>query len=485
MRLIHSQHFGKYTAYAKLGSGGMAEVYAAYSKNVFGVNKRVAIKVMGSAFSQNPKLLEMFKQETQLAVHMSHNNVASAIDFGVHQDQFFSVIEYVDGYSLLEILKEANDSEGRLTTSDILYIAKEASAGLDYIHRFREPKSNKPLNIIHCDISPQNIMVSREGQIKIIDFGVAMTEDSARLRDPNQQFGKVRYMSPEQILGEAATQLSDIFAFGIVLWELVAGQRIFANHNREEILRQTIDFGTPDPREFRPETPLPLIDIIKKATARNPKDRYQKMSELHREVTILLNTSAPAYTSEDFRERLEHRIKTPLDLNITPTNETNEESLSTLPRIRDFRPIEPLIDRTIYIKPIYILLLALTIATYYLDKYNQTPSRETLSAHFVERASRYLNTGRLRPKPPPDEMPTSKVPPMNSILQRIQIHTTPDGAQVWIDGQPTDLKTPTTAAFEGKKTQTLMLRLSGYRDVHVPITKDVTKVDIRLLPLGQ
>jgi serine/threonine protein kinase len=294
------EHFGKYILLERLASGGMAEVYLSKSTGAVGVNKFVAIKRILPQFSDHPEFIDMFKEEAKICVNLNHGNVVSIYDFGVERGQFFLVMEYVEGRNMRQILNELKKSNGQFSIEQISYMMKEVAAGLDHAHRLLDGTTGKPLNIVHRDMSPQNIMVSFEGEVKIIDFGIAKAETQVEATKAGTLKGKYGYMSPEQADGQGIDPRTDIFSLGIVLWELLANDRLFTSNNEAAILRKIRDCQVPAIRKINPTVPPELERIVNKALAKDRSLRYQTAAALHRDLNRFLNTEYPEFSPHDF-----------------------------------------------------------------------------------------------------------------------------------------------------------------------------------------
>ncbi|MFS4458250.1 protein kinase domain-containing protein [Bdellovibrio sp. HCB2-146] len=294
------EHFGKYILLERLAAGGMAEVYLSKSTGAVGVNKFVAIKRILPQFSDNPEFIDMFKEEAKIAVNLNHGNVVSIYDFGVEKGQFFLVMEYVEGRNLRQILNELKKANTQFTIEQISYMMKEVAAGLDHAHRLLDGTTGKPLNIVHRDMSPQNIMVSFEGEVKIIDFGIAKAETQIEATKAGTLKGKYGYMSPEQADGQNIDPRTDIFSLGIVLWELLANDRLFTSNSEAAILRKIRDCQIPAIRKINPSVPPELERIVNKALAKDRSLRYQTAAALHRDLNRFLNTQYPEFSPHDF-----------------------------------------------------------------------------------------------------------------------------------------------------------------------------------------
>ncbi|WP_374029174.1 protein kinase [Bdellovibrio bacteriovorus] len=294
------EQFGKYILLERLAAGGMAEVYLSKSTGAVGVNKFVAIKRILPQYSDHQEFIEMFKEEAKIAVNLNHGNVVSIYDFGVEKGQFFLVMEYVEGRNLRQILNELKKSNTQFTIEQIIYMMKEVAAGLDHAHRCIDGTTGKPLNIVHRDMSPQNIMVSFEGEVKIIDFGIAKAETQLEATKAGTLKGKYGYMSPEQADGQSIDPRTDIFSMGIVLWELLANDRLFTSNSEAAILRKIRECQVPSIRKINPSVPPELERIVNKALAKDKSLRYQTAAALHRDLNRFLNTQYPEFSPHDF-----------------------------------------------------------------------------------------------------------------------------------------------------------------------------------------
>lgn len=294
------EQFGKYLLLEKVAAGGMAEIYLAKSAAANGLNKFVAIKRILPQFSNNEDFVAMFKEEAKVCINLNHSNVVSIFDFGIESGQFFLVMDYVEGRNLRQIINELKKTNKSFSIDQALYLVKEAAAGLDHAHRCVDSTNGKPLNITHRDMSPQNVMVSFEGEIKVIDFGIAKAETEAEDTKAGTLKGKFSYMSPEQAEGQPIDPRTDVFALGIVLWELLANDRLFTGSNEAAILRKVRDCQVPPIRKINPTVPQELERIVMKALAKDKNVRYQTAANFHRDLNRFLNTQYPDFSPQDF-----------------------------------------------------------------------------------------------------------------------------------------------------------------------------------------
>lgn len=303
------EQFGKYVLLEKIAAGGMAEVFVAKSAGANGVNKFVAIKKILPQFSQNNEFVNFFKAEAEVTINLSHSNIVSIYDFGIENEQFFLVMELVEGKNLRQIINELKKINKSISIEQALYIIKEAASGLDHAHRCVDTKTGKPLNITHRDMSPQNVMISYEGEVKVIDFGIAKAETEGEATKAGTLKGKFAYMSPEQSEGYPIDPRTDVFALGIILWELLANDRLFTGSNEAAILRKVRECQIPSIRKINPLVPAELEKIVMKALAKDRNVRYQTAANLHKDLNRFLNTQYPDFAPQDFSSFIKDAFK--------------------------------------------------------------------------------------------------------------------------------------------------------------------------------
>lgn len=278
----------------------MAEVYLAKSTGAAGISRWVAIKRILPQYSENPEFVEMFKEEAKIAVNLNHSNVVSIHEFGIQNAQFFLVMEYVEGQNLRQILNHLKKIGKAFSVDQIVYIIKEVAAGLDHAHRCIDGASGQPLNITHRDISPQNVMISFEGETKVVDFGIAKAETQVESTRTGTIKGKFGYMSPEQAEGEIVDLRTDVFSLGIVLWEMLSSERLFTSNSEAATLKKIRECQIPSLRKINPAIPPELERICNKALAKDKSLRYQTASALHKDLNRFLNTQYPEFSPHDF-----------------------------------------------------------------------------------------------------------------------------------------------------------------------------------------
>jgi serine/threonine protein kinase/predicted ATPase len=272
--------FGKYSLVRKIGAGGMAEVFLARTAVAQGLAKTLVIKKIHPAFARSRQFVTMFVDEAKIALGLNHPNIIQVFDFGAVGDTYFLAMEYVDGMDLLRLLQDMARDRKRLPYGLAAYIVQQVAKGLDYAHR-KADEFGEALGIVHRDISPQNVLLSWDGAVKIVDFGIARARDVHE--DEGVIKGKFAYMSPEQARGEPVDCRSDVFALGIVLYELVAARPLFPGKGKE-VLELVKAGAIPPVRDHAPELPDALERILARALAYHRGDRYQTARDLQNDL---------------------------------------------------------------------------------------------------------------------------------------------------------------------------------------------------------
>ncbi|MBX2813822.1 MAG: protein kinase [Myxococcales bacterium] len=272
-----NQRFGPYVILDRIGEGGMAEIFLAKMQGYSGFEKLIALKKILPKYSKNSTFANMMIHEAKLAAALNHFNVVQVYDLGEIDGQIFIAMEYVRGRDLSAVLSNVYLRREYLPIELSLFIATEFLTGLEYAHRLRGAEGT-PLGIIHRDISPQNILISYEGEVKVTDFGIArgISPDSNCAEVANLH-GKFGYMSPEQALSESVDQRSDVFSAGVVLWEMLVGARLFRGRTPQETGRMVTSNTVPKPSSVNPDVPSDVDAICLKALSRDKSYRYQTM----------------------------------------------------------------------------------------------------------------------------------------------------------------------------------------------------------------
>ena len=293
------KNFGKYTIIKKIASGGMAEIFLAAGLSPTGLSRFFVIKRILSQYSENRELKEMFKTEGRVACNLKHKNIVPMYEFDIEQDQFYLIMDYISGKTVRDFIKKLESLKSTIDIRHSVFIAQEIASGLSYAHNAIDSSTGKPLNLIHRDISPQNAMISYEGEVRLIDFGISKVADIDLTRAGHLK-GKFNYMSPEQARGEKLDTRTDIFCLGIILWELLSGKRLFKTKNEMDALKKIKHCDIPDIQSLNPKVPNELARIVHKALNKNKNLRHDSASELAKELNIFLNKNYSEFSQHDF-----------------------------------------------------------------------------------------------------------------------------------------------------------------------------------------
>ena len=263
----------RYEIIRSIGEGGMANVYLGYDTIL---DRNVAIKILRGDLSNDEKFVRRFQREALSASSLAHPNIVEVYDVGEDNGLYYIVMEYIEGKTLKQLLKK----RGTLTLSEAIDIMLQLTDGMAHAH---------DSYIIHRDLKPQNVMIKDDGQIKITDFGIAMALNSTQLTQTNSVMGSVHYLPPEQASGKGCTTKSDIYSMGIIFYELLSGSLPFKGDNAVEIALKHMRDPLPSLREDNPAIPQSIENIIRKATAKNPKNRYDDVKSMHADLLTALD----------------------------------------------------------------------------------------------------------------------------------------------------------------------------------------------------
>jgi len=257
----------RYRVIEKIAAGGMAEVYRAESAGLEGFKKTVAIKRVLPHLSQKKEFIGMFLDEARLSASLSHSNVVQVFDIGVGDETYFIVMEYVDGANLKSIIENRKLSGRPISVEAACLITLRICEGLSYAHEARDALG-QPLGIVHRDVSPPNVLLTPHGEVKVVDFGLAKANSQLESSEPGIIKGKFSYLSPEAALGETVDHRTDIFATGIILWEMITGQRLFLGDTDLATVRQVQSAKVPPLGQYAPEVPPALEHVMARVRAR-------------------------------------------------------------------------------------------------------------------------------------------------------------------------------------------------------------------------
>jgi serine/threonine protein kinase len=295
--------FGQYQLIEKIAQGGMAEIFKGRALDAAGLERAIVIKRILPHIAASPEFVEMLIDEAKIAVMLSHGNIAQIYDLGKVADDYFIVMEYVEGKTVSQIMKRLKTQGKLMPIAYACYIVREIAAALDYMHRKTDDGGN-PLHIVHRDISPQNAILSTAGTVKIIDFGIAKAKTKVSTTDSGVLKGKFAYMSPEHAEGMKLDHRTDIFSLGVILFELLTGQRLFKGKNNMETVKRVKKAKVPTPSSLRPAVPKVLDQIVFKSLQKDREKRYQSALDMVQDLTKFLVNHYPEFSPREMASYL-------------------------------------------------------------------------------------------------------------------------------------------------------------------------------------
>jgi eukaryotic-like serine/threonine-protein kinase len=527
---------GRYRILGFLASGGMAEILLAKLLGPGGFERAVVVKRVLPHLARQPKFREMFLDEARIVARIRHPNVVDVGELGQEGRELFLVMEYLAGESVAGLTKRLGNRRQRLDPSLAAHIVAEASAGLHAAHELRT-EDGQPLEVVHRDVSPQNIFLTYDGGVKLLDFGIAKFGDRSVETHTGQVKGKFAYMSPEQCCAEVLDRRSDVFALGIMLWELCTGERLFQRPNELLVWKAIVEEPIPRPSERMPEGAPPLSAelerVIMRALERDKEARYQTAGQFRRELLVALRQLDPEHNASEqlagvmrlvFSDRIQQkdemlrRVRAGDTITSVPSAEvdpdTGEREVDVTPFAEETPPTRRALPlptrsldhdphvRTVRTDPDIALIeptgarrrrrlgIAVAIATILVSA-----GGITVGVALTRDEAVASNDGTTVPstagaastpssQSPPAEVDSTGTPvtPPDSAeahAMRIRVTTSPEGATVLLGGvergtTPTEIETPRP----GPGTS-LVLRLDGYRDYIEELPSEGDYVHVR------
>jgi serine/threonine protein kinase len=287
------ERLGPYTLLERLGAGGMAVVYRGERHGEAGFKKKVALKRILPQYRRDPSLLERFAAEARTNARLDHPNLLQVIDFGIDPEPYL-VLEFVEGVSVSQVMQRLLSRGEKLELAAALFIVTEAALGLDHAHRKRDDDGN-PLGIVHRDVSPQNVLLSSEGAVKVSDFGLVKAADNVLKTASGISIGKISYMAPEQAEGGTVDARADVFALGVTLWELLTLESLIPPSDPAQAAQLLRSGPFRPPSALRPDVPPQLDAIVMRCLALDANERMPSMQRLSQELRELLHQTAAGY----------------------------------------------------------------------------------------------------------------------------------------------------------------------------------------------
>lgn len=303
---------GKYELIRKLAAGGMAEVFLARSAGPMGFEKFVVVKRILPHLAEEASFVSMFLTEARLAAQLNHPNIVQVFDFGEVNGTYFLVMELIDGVNLRLIGRRAHEANQALPLPVVCRIVSLACEGLAYAHEFHDPTTNEPLELVHRDVSPDNILIARNGSVRVVDFGIAKAANQTSLTRTGTVKGKFAYMPPEQINGLGVDRRADVYALGIVLYELVAGRKPFDTSNEAVIVRAILHEPIVPASTFRPGVPAEIERILATALAKSRDERYVDARAFQQDLEKFIQASGSLVSPQDISQLVKTYAGSPM-----------------------------------------------------------------------------------------------------------------------------------------------------------------------------
>jgi eukaryotic-like serine/threonine-protein kinase len=328
--------FGKYEILRRIAVGGMAGIYLAVQRGSHGFEKVVVLKVILPELSTNDEFISMFLDEARLAATLEHTNVVRVYDFGSIDGRYYLCMEHLPGEDLSSVLQRLKSIQRPVPQATAFDVVIGAAIGLDYVHRLSD-SMGRPLNIVHRDVSPSNIIVTYHGQVKLVDFGIARATSNINQTAVGTLKGKVAYVSPEQAAGDVIDGRSDIFALGTVLYELLTGVRLFKRESDLATLRAVVSESIAPPSTLRPDLPPEADRIVLKALSRPLEQRYQSGAEMADDLMRLMTTQGWLRSERalaDFMTQTFDATRRAAKLSVSPVAENETTGVLRTPSIK-------------------------------------------------------------------------------------------------------------------------------------------------------
>jgi predicted Ser/Thr protein kinase len=293
------KRMGPYFLRRKVARGGMAELFLADYVREDGFRRKVAVKRILPHLVENPDFVKMFTREARVAAVLQHPNIVQIFDYGKIENAYFIAMEYIDGKNLGEILSTLKQG---LPVDHAIFIISEICKGLDYAHTKRDDNSGEPLNIVHRDISPQNLLISYRGEVKISDFGISKARSEPSLTQAGVIKGKLAYLSPEQALGKSVDRTADIYALGLVFYETLTGKRVYQFSGDIEAIRAIPKMEIDPLMNAMPQVPQELNRIVMKCLEKKKDSRYQSASAVYADLAALKKELQISFDASDLAD---------------------------------------------------------------------------------------------------------------------------------------------------------------------------------------
>ena len=329
--------FGKYYLLERINVGGMAEVFKAKTYGVEGFERFVAVKRILPNIAEDEEFISMFIDEAKIAVQLNHANIAQIFDLGKVDDSYFIALEYISGKDLRGIFDHCNDEGEIMPIPQACFVIMKVCEGLDYAHNKRD-NTGQEMHLVHRDVSPQNVLISYEGEVKLVDFGIAKAVGKASKTQAGILKGKFGYMSPEQVRGMPLDRRSDIFSVGIVLYELITGERLFHGESDFSTLEKVRNVEILPPSTYNRKIPEELEQIVLRTLSKDAEDRYEYAIDLHDDLQAFMYSSGAFYSRKDLAAWMKESFSIEID---EEEKKQDEHRQMPAPDVRSSAPPPP------------------------------------------------------------------------------------------------------------------------------------------------
>jgi eukaryotic-like serine/threonine-protein kinase len=321
--------FGPFELLGRIAKGGMAEIYLARQRPAPRVERLLVVKTILPAIAEEDRFVRMFEREARIAMRLKHPAICPVYEFGCQDGRYYLAMEWVEGASLLDLLRRAKKGRRLVPVPIVLQIIANVAEALDSAHRALDDQG-RPLGLVHRDVSPHNVLVSWDGMVRLLDFGVAKVQSESTQARDGLLVGKFGYLSPEQCRREPVDGRCDVFALGVVLYEALTGRRLYRRQTEIDALRAIVDDPVPSVRLYRPDLPRQLDAIVRRALAKRPSERFTSAGNMARALRQHLNNQGTFVTSAQIGEVMRTHFAAEIHRRI-PELRTDTELLRLLP----------------------------------------------------------------------------------------------------------------------------------------------------------
>jgi len=451
--------FGRFQILGRIAFGGMAEIFLAREETAAGATRNLAIKRVLPHVADDDQFVEMFLDEARLTIQLNHPSICHIYEFGQLEGSHFIAMEWVNGMPLGKVIRRAR-AQGGFPPEIVCKIIADIAGALHYAHRARD-NTGQPMVLIHRDVSPHNIMISYDGNVKLLDFGIAKSRMRATMTEAGVIKGKFSYMSPQQCLGEKIDQRADIFALGVCFYEALTGKPLYHRKTEYETMRAVIEDPVPSLQEVRPDLPASIEPIVRKALAKSANERYQTAGDMQAALLewladqrIFVNSNKVAAMMESLYGQEMRRgplvDSTPFGQSFIRRAELGREAsqkflTSTGSEVSAEGLALKQLRRRLAIVTVVVLPLVLLLGVVAYTRV--TAHEEPMTVVGENQPPPDPGPPDPGPAPVPDPEPvppTGPVTPPPALVGSLRVESTPAGASVQLDGNPVDGVTPLT-----------------------------------------